>query len=56
MRAILPQIGSQEDLQSFLQLINNRVDGVSFYNYGFSTDEVLGWFKSEMTSFNLREK
>ena len=56
IRAILPQIGSQEDLQSFLQLINNRVDGVSFYNYGFSTDEVLGWFKSEMTSFNLREK
>lgn len=56
IRAILPQIGSREDLQSFLCLINNRVDGVSFYNYGFSTDEVLGWFKSEITSFNLRIK
>ena len=56
IRAILPQIGSQEDLQSFFRLINNRVDGVSFYNYGFSTDEVLNWFKSEITSFSLREK
>lgn len=56
IRAILPQVGKPEDLQSFFHLINNRVDGVSFYNYGFSTDEVLKWFKTEITSFSLREK
>jgi hypothetical protein len=56
IRAILPQVGRPEDLQSFFRLINNRVDGVSFYNYGFSTDEVLKWFKTEISSFSLREK
>jgi hypothetical protein len=56
IRAILPQVGSSKDIQSFFRLINNRVDGVSFYNYGLSTDEALKWFKSEIASFSLRQQ
>lgn len=56
IRAILPQVGSLETLNDHLSPLSGRVDGVSFYNYGFMAKQTLGWIKTAMASFSLRSK
>lgn len=55
IRAILPQVSSPETLQNHLSPLNGRVDGLSFYNYGFMAKHTLGWIKDAMRDFELRK-
>lgn len=49
--AILPQVVSRSTLASYLSPLQGRVDGLSFYNYGFMAPEALSWIKDATTDF-----
>ena len=55
VRAILPQVASLENLKMHLAPLNGKVDGVSFYNYGFMANQTFDWIKEAMQSFSLRK-
>ena len=55
VRAILPQVSSPETLANHLSPLSGRVDGVSFYNYGFMAEQTLDWIKAAMQEFKLRK-
>lgn len=43
IRAILPQVGSQESLQNQVDCLRPYSAGMTFYNYGFMAYETLDW-------------
>jgi len=47
IRAILPQVGSQEDLRVQISCLRDRCSSFTFYNYGFMAYEVLEWIGRE---------
>jgi hypothetical protein len=55
VRAILPQVASLENLKMHLAPLDGKVDGISFYNYGFMANQTIDWIKEAMQSFSLRK-
>lgn len=53
IRAILPQTGSYEELAAQLEPLSGRVDGLSFYNYGFMARQTLDWIGSAVEQFDV---
>ena len=47
IRAVLPQVGSQEDLKDQLDYLKPHSSGFTFYNYGFMPYETLKWISEE---------
>lgn len=56
IRAILPQTPSPEQLQAQLEPLSGRVDGVSFYNYGFMARQTLDWIGDAVDRFSVRTR
>lgn len=56
IRAILPQIGSEEQLAESVAAFTGIADGLSFYNYGFMALETLDWIKNAVADFTARER
>lgn len=54
IRAILPQVSSPSSLGSYLHPLEGRVDGLSFYNYGFMARQAMDWIKEATTNFRCR--
>lgn len=55
VRAILPQVSSPETLKNHISPLSGKVDGISFYNYGFMAEQTFAWIKDVMQDFQLRE-
>ncbi|MGC0251825.1 hypothetical protein [Pseudactinotalea sp. Z1748] len=54
IRAILPQVSGPESLQRTLAPLQGRVDGVSFYNYGFLGTQAFDWISGQAADFKVR--
>ena len=49
IRAVLPQVGNQEDLRKQVNILKPYSAGMTFYNYGFMAYQSLKWISSEIS-------
>ena len=56
IRAILPQVSSPASLDSYLDPLQGRVDGLSFYNYGFMARQTLDWIQDAAAGLRWRSE
>ena len=54
IRAILPQVDGPDVLRESLAPLRGRVDGVSFYNYGFLGEQAFDWIAQAVNDFEVR--
>lgn len=54
IRAILPQVNSAAALQEIVAPMQGRVDGLSFYNYGFIGEPAFEWVGQVVADFRTR--
>lgn len=54
IRAILPQVDGPQALHRAVEPLQGRVDGVSFYNYGFLGEQALDWVAQVTDNFKVR--
>lgn len=56
IRAILPQVSSPASLESSLAPLQGRVDGLSFYNYGFMARQTMDWIRGAASGFRWQPR
>ncbi|MBS3947041.1 MAG: hypothetical protein KGZ57_01870 [Dethiobacter sp.] len=49
VRAVLPQVGSLDDLKSQVDYLKPHCKGMTFYNYGFMAYETLDWISESVS-------
>ncbi|TLP79881.1 hypothetical protein [Nesterenkonia sphaerica] len=55
VRAILPQVHNATALQETIAPLQGKVDGLSFYNYGFVGEPAFEWIGQVVTDFQTRQ-